>query len=126
MPHLDTPPRPSSLRCTTTAVDVWGRLADRSTLRTLEWSATTSLGTVVIHKALVLTPDHRGRPMITQQGHLRLHASIRHLMCLTAGTRLLLAASPDRNLLICYPPAALDAMILAYHSRQSEDCGEPG
>lgn len=43
-------------------------------------------------------------------------ASVRHLLHLVGGDRLLLAASPEHKLLIAYPTPAVDAMLLAYHT----------
>jgi hypothetical protein len=75
-----------------------------------------SIAVSVTQGAVVIVPHHDGRHTVTRQGHLRLPASIRHLTRMKAGDRLLLAACPHRDFLVAYPMAALDAMVLAYHS----------
>jgi hypothetical protein len=93
------------------ALDDRGRVADRVVMRALGWSAGLRLD---IHEtAGVLTalkaPD--GAYQLTNQGHLRLPAPLRHRCGLAAGDRVLLAADPDRSWLAIYPPAALDNFL---------------
>jgi hypothetical protein len=99
------------------ALDDRGRVADRVVMRTLGWSAGLRLD---IHEtAGVLTaltaPD--GAYQVTNQGHLRLPAPLRHRCGLQAGDRVLLAADPDQSRLAIYPPAVLDTLI----TQQSAD-----
>ncbi|GGM67957.1 hypothetical protein GCM10011608_61480 [Micromonospora sonchi] len=42
--------------------------------------------------------------------------AVRQWCGLTAGDRVLLAASPADGLLVVHPPAALDAMVVAVHA----------
>ena len=109
------PPGPASAYYTVTAMDTWGRLADRSPLTTLGWMPGLSLAMRVTPSAVVATHDPEGHQAVTRQGHLRLPAPIRHLFRLAAGDRLLLVACQDRGFLVVYPIAILDAMTLAYH-----------
>jgi hypothetical protein len=99
------------------ALDDRGRVADRVVMRTLGWSAGLRLD---IHEtAGVLTaltaPD--GAYQVTNQGHLRLPAPLRHRCGLQAGDRVLLAADPDQSRLAIYPPAVLGTLI----TQQSAD-----
>jgi hypothetical protein len=114
--HLASPTLVSSTHYTVTAIDGRGRLADRSPLRVLQWPPGFPVAVSVVQGAVVVVPSRKGREVITRQGHLRLPAAVRHLCRLKAGDRLLLAACPDRSLLLAYTMAALDAMVLAYHA----------
>jgi hypothetical protein len=115
LPRLTLPGPTSSAYYVITTMDGRGRLAVRSPLRILQWQPGLPIAVSVLHGAVVLI--HRDGPQtITRQGHLRLPVSIRHACRLKAGDRLLLAANPKRSLLVAYPMAALDSMILAYHA----------
>jgi hypothetical protein len=122
MPQLWTPSGPPSAHYVVTAMDTWGRLADRSSVASLGWRPGVRLALTVTQSAVVAAPNPEGREAVTRQGHLRLPAPIRHLFRLAAGDRLLLAACHDRGFLVVYPIAILDAMVLAYH-RQSAGGG---
>lgn len=93
------------------ALDDRGRLADRVVMRALGWSAGLRLD--IGEKAGILTvltaPD--GAYQVTNQGHLRLPAPLRHKCGLQAGDRVLLATDPERSRLTIYPPAALDNFL---------------
>ena len=90
------------------AVDDRGRVADRVVLRSLGWSAGLRLDIDETAGVLTVTADPGGGYQITNQGNLRLPASLRHRCGLVPGDRVLLAADPDRSRLAVYPPAALD------------------
>lgn len=103
------------------AMDDRGRLSDRSVLDALGWVPGTAVGVDVedgvggaaalpatIPVALVVTG---GSGRITPAGHLRLPAIVRHRLGLRAGDRVLLTAHPALARLVCYPPAALDALL---------------
>ncbi|MFD6756120.1 MULTISPECIES: hypothetical protein [Micromonospora] len=98
-----------------TAIDVDGRLAARSALAALRWQPGLPVAVTAAQHALVITPQQKSSHVLDRQGHLRLPATARHLTRLKAGDRLLLAASLDRSLLLVYPVAVLDTMVLAYH-----------
>jgi hypothetical protein len=90
------------------AIDDRGRVADRVVLRSLGWSAGLRLAIRETAGVLTVTADPDGGYRITNQGNLRLPASLRHRCGLGPGDRVLLAADPDRSRLAVYPPAALD------------------
>jgi hypothetical protein len=97
-------------------VDQNGRVADTTVIGALRWGPGTRL-TICERGGLVLAAcDPDGRCAVDGQGHLRLPAPIRHWCGLTAGERLLLAADPERGLLVMHPPAALHVMITQVHA----------
>ncbi|MGC5033387.1 hypothetical protein [Micromonospora sp. DT229] len=113
MPHLRTPEQRNAMHYSVTAIDVDGRLAARSALAALRWQPGLPVAVTAAQHALVITPHEKSTHVLDRQGHLRLPATARHLTRLKAGDRLLLAASLD--LLLAYPVAVVDAMVLAYH-----------
>jgi hypothetical protein len=106
---------------TVSAIDVWGRLADRSPLRVLQWRPGHPIAVSVVRETVVIVARHDGHESITGQGHLRLPAPIRHVLRVHAGDRLLLVACPGQGLLVAYTMSALDAMVLAHHSAATGD-----
>ena len=61
--------------------------------------------------ALVVTADPTGAYAVSGCGRVHLPADLRHACAIAPGDRALLAAEPTDNVLVVYPPAALDAMI---------------
>jgi len=114
--RLVLPHAASTAHYTVSAIDVWGRLADRSSLHVLQWPPGQSIAVSVVHEAVVVTARLDGHESVTGQGHLRLPAPVRHRLRLQAGDRLLLVACPDRGLLVAYTMSTLDGMVLAHHS----------
>jgi hypothetical protein len=110
-------PQPASTAYyTVSPIDAWGRLADRSPLRVLQWRPGHPLAVSVAQEAIVIVARPDGHESITRQGHLRLPAPIRHLLRLQTGDRLLLVACPDRGILVAHTMSTLDAMVLAHHA----------
>jgi hypothetical protein len=105
------------------AMDVRGRLSDRSVLDALGWVPGTAVGVEVEDgvsgAAAVVVTGGSGR--ITLAGHLRLPATVRHRLGLRAGDRVLLAAHPAVARLVCYPPATLDAVLAGFGTIASGD-----
>ena len=118
--RLVSPPPASTAYYTVSAIDVWGRLADRSPLRVLQWRPGRPIAVSVMHQTVVIVARPDGHESITRQGHLRLLAPVRHLLRLQAGDRLLLVACPDPGLLVAYTMSALDAMVLAHSAATGE------
>ncbi|WP_444948128.1 AbrB/MazE/SpoVT family DNA-binding domain-containing protein [Micromonospora ureilytica] len=98
------------------AIDTSGRIADRAVIRALGWAPGTRLHIREGSEVIVVRRDQQGVFTVSGQGHLRLPAAVRHWCGLTAGDRVLLAASPPEGLLVVHPPAALDAMVVAAHA----------
>lgn len=94
------------------ALDDRGRLADRTIMGVLGWSAGLRLNITETRGLLVIRSQEHGEFHVTGQGHLRVPAPLRHQCGLQTGDRVLLAADPRRDQLVVYPPAALDALIV--------------
>ena len=105
------------------AMDVHGRLSDRSVLDALGWAPGTAIGMDVEDgpggPAAVAVTGGSGR--ITVAGQLRLPARLRNRLGLRAGDRVLLAGHPAVARLVCYPPATLDAVLAAVATSASGD-----
>jgi len=100
-----------------TKIDDRGRLADRSLLRVLRWQPGQPVELTVLPAGVVLVASGApGGHAVNGQGHLRLPAAVRRSCGLEAGDRVLLAADRDRQTVVAYTMAALDAMIVAWHS----------
>jgi hypothetical protein len=114
--------RISSVCYSLTKIDDRGRLADRSLIRALQWEPGHPIEVTVVPEAVVLVVSRGdGRRAINGQGHLRLPASVRHSCGLEPGDRVLLAGYRDRQIVVAYTMAALDAMILGWHSSTQGD-----
>jgi hypothetical protein len=98
------------------AVDRRGRIADHAIVHALGWHPGTRLDIRETRGLLLIHADPHGVFSVTNQGHLRLPAPVRHHCCLVPGDRVLLAAHPDRDLLVLHPPAALDDMLAQRHA----------
>ncbi|MFZ0120176.1 MAG: AbrB/MazE/SpoVT family DNA-binding domain-containing protein, partial [Pseudonocardiaceae bacterium] len=83
----------------------------------LGWTPGTRLDIRQIQGLLIIRADTHGVFSVTAQGHLRLPATVRHGCGLHPGDRVLLAADPDRDLLVVHPPAALDDLLAPRHAR---------
>lgn len=114
--HLVRPARNASLHLVVTTVDGRGRLADRSPLRMLGWTAGQPVAVSLAVSALVIVVRAGGSQAITGQGHLRLPVAIRRVCRLETGDRVLVVACPQQGLLAVYPMATVEEMFLAYHA----------
>ncbi|WP_297538054.1 AbrB/MazE/SpoVT family DNA-binding domain-containing protein [Amycolatopsis sp.] len=115
LPSVPTP-RTNTAVYGLAAVDRRGRIADHAIVHALGWQPGTRLDIRETHGLLLIHADPRGVFSVTKQGHLRLPAPVRHRCCLVPGDRVLLAADPDRGLLIVHPPAALDDILAQRHA----------
>ncbi|MFD8497873.1 AbrB/MazE/SpoVT family DNA-binding domain-containing protein [Amycolatopsis sp. NPDC059657] len=110
-------PRTSAAVYGLAAVDRRGRVADHAILRALGWTAGTRLDITENCGLLVIRSSAaHGMFSVTNQGHLRLPAPVRHYSGLVPGDRVLLAADPARDLLVVHPPAALDDLLAQRHA----------
>jgi hypothetical protein len=99
------------------AVDRCGRVAERLVMRALGWTPGLSLHIAEAGGTLVVHADPAGAFRTTGHGHLVLLARVRSWCGMRVGDRVLLAADPMRQELLVCPPAVLDAMIAARHTR---------
>jgi hypothetical protein len=111
----DTAPE-SMTNLVVTKMDLHGRLADRTPLQALRWSPGQPVTFAADSHRGVLLIRRGGLEAITGQGHLRVPARVRHMLRLSAGERLLVAAFAQHDLLIVHTMAAVDAMMLAYQA----------
>ena len=93
------------------ALDCHGRVADRTVMQALGWSAGLRLDLGEHQGVLTARPDPCGPVAVVRPGHFRLPAPLRHRCSLQTGDRVLLAADPARSRLLIYPPAALDTLL---------------
>lgn len=100
-----------------TTVDHRGRLADRSPLRALQWPPGHPVAMSVLPGSIAVVAQPGSRQSVTRQGHLRLPAAVRYGCSINTGDRLLMAALPERSLLLLYGTHVVDEMLLCYHSR---------
>ncbi|QGN47977.1 hypothetical protein GKC29_14725 [Micromonospora sp. WMMC415] len=110
----------AGIRCVVTPVDRDGRLADRSVLTFMGWSAGQAVELAVKPGPIVVA--RTGRTVhINPRGHLRLPLSVRRRCRIAAGDRVLVAANRRRGELLVIPMATVDDMAVLY--RQSDDGG---
>jgi hypothetical protein len=116
MARLRSPASSSAMYYAVSSIDVNGRLGDRSPLQTLGWGPGHPVAVSLTSGTIVVASQSRSRVTVTRQGHLRLPSSVQRACRLKPGDRLLLAACPDRDLLVAYTASALDHILLTYHS----------
>ncbi|WP_433617049.1 hypothetical protein ACQP2P_16625 [Dactylosporangium sp. CA-139114] len=97
------------------AVDKAGRITGSTVFRALGWPPHTRLQVREDHGFVLVRRDPCGVLSLNEAGHLHLLEPVRRWCDLRPGDRVLLAAEPDRQLLVIHPPAALDAMITRAH-----------
>jgi hypothetical protein len=93
------------------ALDCHGRVADRTVMHALGWSAGLRLHIGEHQGVLTASPDPTGPVAVIRPGHFRLPAPLRHRCGLETGDRVLLAADPACSRLMIYPPATLDDLL---------------
>jgi hypothetical protein len=115
---LFAPMPPSSLYCAVTPIDDRGRLADRSPIRAVGWSSSQPVTISTTQESIVIVRAG-GPEFITRQGHIRLPARIRHLCHLSSGDRVLVMVAPVLDLIVVYPMAVLEVILLQHHASGS-------
>lgn len=99
------------------ALDERGRIAEQSVVHALGWAPGERLQIgLVSATAVAVQPHAAGMFTLVRRGHIPLPVTARRWCHLQAGDRVLLAAAPDRGVLIVYTMSALDSMITAFHS----------
>jgi hypothetical protein len=95
------------------ALDLGGRIADRVAIEALGWTPGTRLHLDAARTHLTLRAATDGTLAVSDHRYLCVPAATRHRLGLQPGDRVLLAAHPQRQTLIVYPPAALDELLAA-------------
>jgi bifunctional DNA-binding transcriptional regulator/antitoxin component of YhaV-PrlF toxin-antitoxin module len=116
-------PRDASLRYAIVTVDDRGRFTDQSIVRAMGWGPGRRVETRVVSGVLVIQAKDGGLHALTPKGHVQLPTAVRQWFAMGAGDRVLLAAAPDRGVLVVHTMAALDAMLERYHGALAG--GEP-
>jgi bifunctional DNA-binding transcriptional regulator/antitoxin component of YhaV-PrlF toxin-antitoxin module len=112
--------RGAGIRCVVTPVDRDGRLADRSVLTFMGWSAGQAVELAIEPGPIVVA--RTGRTVrINPRGHLRLPLTVRRRCRIAAGDRVLAAANRRRVELLVIPMATVDDMVVLY--RHADDSG---
>lgn len=119
IPVLPDAPPGTRTRWVVTPVDRDGRLADRSALTFMHWSSGREVALTVEPGPIVVARRGRG-VRLNSRGHLRLPLTVRRTCRIAAGDRMLVAANLHWVELLVIPMAALDAMVAAFRSSNSE------
>ncbi|MCC3332021.1 hypothetical protein [Nocardia abscessus] len=111
---LYTPPSPHRPRwsCAVRRVDDRGRVIDTTALPALGWPPGIELGWRRHGEAVAVGRFGPPELWITATGNLRLPARFRRMVGIRPADRILLAANPAEGILLIFPPAALDSMII--------------
>lgn len=117
IPDLAAAPGAAGVVYRIAAVDERGRIAEHSVVDALGWCAGQRLQVGMLSAAaLMVRADPGGLYTLARRGHIPLPLSARRWCHLQAADRVLLAATPEHDLLVIYTMAALEAMVTAFHS----------
>ncbi|MBQ6640301.1 MAG: hypothetical protein IJH84_04605, partial [Saccharopolyspora sp.] len=117
IPDLAAAPGAAGVVYRIAAVDERGRIAERSVTHALGWWPGQRLQVGMLSAAtLAIRPDPGGLCTLTRRGHIPVPLSARRWCHVQAADRVLLAATPEHDLLVIYTMAALEAMVTAFHS----------
>lgn len=97
-------------------LDSEGRVANRSTIDALGWTAGDCLSIALVGGSVVVHRDASGAFVMGAKPYLVLPAALRRRSGLGAGDLVLVAADPNHDVLVVHPLAALDTMITTYHA----------
>lgn len=106
-----------------TPADQRGRLADRSPLEIMGWTAGMTISVRIQDGRLIIISLGQGPHAITVQGHLQLPLAVRRLCGIEPGDRLLVAASRDTARLRICTTDVLEEML---HHEMSNPAGASG
>ncbi len=99
------------------ALDRYGRVADRPVLSALNWVPGQTITFTAVAGSVLAVPDAHAATRVGADGHLRLPIGVRRACGLTPGERVLLVAEPSAGRLLLHPPATLDALLHVHHVR---------
>jgi hypothetical protein len=109
-------PRTGTLRYGMAQVSATGVVSNRSTIQALGWRCGDALHVVVVGGSVVVHRSAGGAFRMAAKPYLVLPSAVRRRCGLRPGEQVLLAADPDLDVLVVHPLAALDSMILAFHT----------
>jgi hypothetical protein len=110
--ELIAAPSTDGLHCVVTTTDRAGRLADRSSVRSLGWARHMLVRFDFRGDVIVVVPDASSTSSITTQGHLRLPLAVRRRSRIGAGSRVLVVGWPENDSLVLCTPDVIHEMIL--------------
>lgn len=97
-------------------VDASGRVSNRSTIQALDWRCGDRLQVTLVGGSVLVHRDPGGAFVMPSKPYVVLPAAVRHRSGVRSGEQVLLAADPAHDVLVVHPLAALDSMLVAYHS----------
>jgi len=109
-------PRVGSLRYGLARVDGWGVVSNRAVIQALGWCHGDRLHITLIADSVVVHRSPSGVFVMPAKPYVVLPASVRHRPGLCPGQQVLIAADPGHDVLVVHPLAALDSMVVAYHT----------
>lgn len=109
--------QPAQLHLSMARLDWSGRLHQRALLQTLGWAAGDTLNLAVIDTAILISPSPTGLHTLGPNTELTIPATARRLSGIPEGARVLLAASPNQQLLVLHPESTITALLCAHHAR---------
>ncbi|GAA2397134.1 AbrB/MazE/SpoVT family DNA-binding domain-containing protein [Dactylosporangium salmoneum] len=99
-----------------TTLDDAGRLANRSPVRALGWTAGQRLQASV-HPAIgYVSRADTGPLAVAARGHVRLPAAMRHRLGLACGDRVLVAVRLEQDALVVYPLPIVASLLTAFEA----------
>lgn len=123
IPALEAAALQSEAGHVVTPVDRDGRLADRSLLRFLGWTAGVQIALTIEPGPILIARPGAG-VRVDRRGHLHMPAAVRHAYAIVPGDRVLLAAHPETAELLIIPGRVVTAMIEA-HRHPPRQAGIP-
>ena len=105
-------------------VDASGVVSKRSTIQVLGWRCGDELHLTLVAGSVVVRRAPGGVVTLRAKPYLVLPLAVRRRCGLRAGDQVLVAADPNHGVLVVYPPAALDSMIVALVGGDDDD--QPG
>lgn len=97
-------------------MDRYGRVAERTVLRSLDWGPGHPIDLRIVAGSVVVIPNPDASVHIGTDGYLRLPVGLRRACRLAPGDRVLLAADPPSRRLVLHPPTAMDALLDAHQT----------
>lgn len=97
-------------------VDASGRVAERAVIGALGWQPGDRLAMSLIHGSVLVRPDAAGVFVLSGRPYVVLPAAVRLRCGVRVGDQVLLAARPDRGVLLVHPLAVLEAMLAEHHA----------
>ncbi|MFI5614039.1 hypothetical protein [Amycolatopsis sp. NPDC051903] len=97
-------------------VDASGRLSALPLLARLRWQTSIRLAATVVGSSVVFVPDRHGVFALDPKRKVIVPLLLRRPCGLRTGDQALLVADLHENVLVVHPMAALDKIVLGYHS----------